>query len=232
MQKSAQGTVSGSATRAAGCWNRIGVRGDASCPELAARIHCRNCPVYSAAAAQLLDAEPPREYLTHWTGQVAIAGVERQRERRSVLVLRIGPEWLALSTAVLLEIAALRAVHAVPQRRDGAVLGLVNIRGELTVCMSLRQVLGLGADGAEDADREQGTYRRLVVLSCSGKKVACPVDEVHGIQRVAVDGIRPAPATVAGADASFTRGVFDWNGRPVGVLDEHLLFQAMNRGLS
>ncbi len=33
------------------CWNRIGVRGDGSCPELKRHIHCRNCPVYSAAAA-------------------------------------------------------------------------------------------------------------------------------------------------------------------------------------
>src|SRR4029077_5730556 len=26
------------------CWNRIGVRGDASCPELKHHVHCRNCP--------------------------------------------------------------------------------------------------------------------------------------------------------------------------------------------
>ena len=33
------------------CWNRIGVRGDGSCPELKQYVHCRNCPVYSAGAA-------------------------------------------------------------------------------------------------------------------------------------------------------------------------------------
>ena len=33
------------------CWNRIGVRGDRSCPELKQYVHCRNCPVYSAGAA-------------------------------------------------------------------------------------------------------------------------------------------------------------------------------------
>ena len=27
------------------CWNRIGVRGDASCPKLDDYVHCRNCPV-------------------------------------------------------------------------------------------------------------------------------------------------------------------------------------------
>ena len=45
------------------CWNKIGVRGDGSCPELERHAHCRNCPVYSAAAAQLLDAELPAGHL-------------------------------------------------------------------------------------------------------------------------------------------------------------------------
>ena len=35
------------------CWNKIGVRGDASCAELERHIHCRNCPTYSAAAVRL-----------------------------------------------------------------------------------------------------------------------------------------------------------------------------------
>ena len=39
------------------CWDRIGVQGDASCPELKQHVHCRNCPVYSAGAMQLLDRE-------------------------------------------------------------------------------------------------------------------------------------------------------------------------------
>ena len=37
------------------CWNKIGVWGNQECPELERVIHCRNCPVYSSAAARLLD---------------------------------------------------------------------------------------------------------------------------------------------------------------------------------
>ncbi|OZI19646.1 hypothetical protein CAL26_18760 [Bordetella genomosp. 9] len=36
------------------CWNRIGVRGDRSCPRLAEYIHCRECPVQEEAAKNLL----------------------------------------------------------------------------------------------------------------------------------------------------------------------------------
>ncbi len=44
------------------CWNRIGVEGNATCRELAKYIHCRNCPVYSAAGLQLLDRPLPADY--------------------------------------------------------------------------------------------------------------------------------------------------------------------------
>ncbi len=32
------------------CWNRIGVSGDRSCPELATVVHCHNCPVFSGSS--------------------------------------------------------------------------------------------------------------------------------------------------------------------------------------
>ena len=51
------------------CWNRIGVRGDASCPELADCAHCRHCATYSASAARLL-------YVTSWEcDEAAIGGM-------------------------------------------------------------------------------------------------------------------------------------------------------------
>ena len=42
------------------CWNRIGIRGDQSCPKLPEYVHCRNCPVYASAARRLLDRLPPQ----------------------------------------------------------------------------------------------------------------------------------------------------------------------------
>ena len=42
------------------CWNRIGIRGDKSCERLPEHVHCRNCPVYAAAAKRILDRLPPQ----------------------------------------------------------------------------------------------------------------------------------------------------------------------------
>src|SRR3981081_1849213 len=44
------------------CWNRIGVHGDRSCAELQRHIHCRNCPVFAAAARALLDVPAPADF--------------------------------------------------------------------------------------------------------------------------------------------------------------------------
>src|SRR5262245_11267233 len=125
------------------CWNRIGVQGDQSCPELVQHVHCRNCPVYAQAAVTLLEKESPPDYIAEWTGYVAMPAGKSDPDRRSILIFRIGTEWLGLPSHIVKEVAEHRAVHSVPHRRRGVLTGLVNIRGELLVCISLAHVLGL-----------------------------------------------------------------------------------------
>jgi chemotaxis-related protein WspD len=133
------------------CWNLIGVSGNGSCRELLRFVHCRNCPVYSTAAVQLLDRPVTEERRREWTGYY---GQERQLTtpaRISLVIFRLGGEWLALPTLAFQEVAERRRLHSLPHRRGGVVLGLVNVRGELLVCASLDRVLGLASPpGGED----------------------------------------------------------------------------------
>jgi len=213
------------------CWNGIGVRGDSSCPDLKQYIHCRNCPVYSAAAVDLLDIDLPADYLTHWTHQAANQDGLAKFGTHSVLVFRIGVEWLALPIAVLKEIVSLRTIHSIPHRRDGVLLGLANIRGELLICFSLGEVLGLGSPA--DLGREKHRVsERLLVIQRDGDRAVCPVDEVFGISRFHPRDLMPVPATIAKAAASYTRSVLPWQEKSVGVLDDELLFHTINRNLA
>lgn len=98
------------------CWSRIGIRGDRSCPLLAEHIHCRNCAVYSAAATRLLD----RYALQQEDHQQSIA-VENDVVTRSLLVFRLGEEWLALVTRCLVEVAPLQPIHSLPHQRSRAL---------------------------------------------------------------------------------------------------------------
>jgi chemotaxis-related protein WspD len=211
------------------CWNSIGVHGDSSCKELKQVIHCRNCSIYSRAASKLLDAEPPADYIAHWTEQASRKRDVAERATVSVLIFRIGKEWFALQSTSLTEIAALRRVHSIPNRRNGIVLGLVNIRGELVVCVSLRGILGIEA---AESDIHGEAARRMLVIQRDGASTVCPVDEVHGIERFTTRELGSLPATVAGASARYTCARLDWSGRSVGVLDERMLFQAVTRNVA
>ena len=217
------------------CWNRIGVYGDATCPLLAEHVHCRNCPVYSAAAIQVLDrshaGDASKLVLAEATRIFASEKRGEQRAAKSAFVFRIGGEWLALSMAVVDEVADLRAIHSLPHRRNGVVLGVANVRGELLVCVSLAQLLGI--DPAEPALSRQRrvVQRRLLVLRGPGGRLAFPVDEAHGAERFDESSLQPVPATVAKAAARYSRAVLPWNEQAVGLLDDELLFHSLNRSL-
>ena len=214
------------------CWNRIGVRGDSSCPELKKHIHCRNCPVFSAAAVDMLNGELPPDHLARWTGHVGQEKWVAELDTHSIIVFRIGAEWLALPTAVFKEIASIRAVHPLPHQPNRLVLGVTNIRGELLVCVSLQQLLGL--EGADDAGprQQRSLDERLLVVQRDGHRLVCPVDEVYGTQRFHPRELKDVPTTVAKATATYTRSILSWQGKAVGLLDDQLLFYSINRSLA
>jgi chemotaxis-related protein WspD len=123
------------------CWNRIGVWGNGECPELKKALHCHNCTVYSAAAAHLLEQELPEGYLDNWTAHFTTEAQAADEQSESALVFRIGSEWLALPPVHLQEIVEDRPIHSVPHLRKKILLGLVNIRGELLICVTLDELL-------------------------------------------------------------------------------------------
>lgn len=212
------------------CWSTIGVSGNGTCRELQKFVHCRNCPVYSAAGIQLLDRPLGAEYRRELTGHYAELKKVTQPARTSVLIFRLGPEWLALPTAAFQEVAERRSMHSLPHRRRSIVLGLVNVRGELLICVSLARLLGLAAEAARDKSRT--IYDRLLVTNWDGKRLTFPVDEVHGLQRFNRDEIKEPPATITKSALTYTRGIFVWRERAVGFLDPDSLFGDLNRNLS
>jgi chemotaxis-related protein WspD len=211
------------------CWNQIGVHGDASCPELPKFIHCRNCPVYSNAAVQLLDRPFLPQYRHEWSTHFARPKQPGVPAKASALVFRLHAEWLALRTQVFQEVAEHRLIHSLPHRQPGIVLGLVNIRGELLICVSLGHLLGLERTPSSQTLRR--TYDRLLVTSSDGNRLAFPADEVRGIHRFHLSELKEPPATLAKSNSSYTQGVLPWAGRSVGLLDADRLLSSLNRSL-
>ena len=211
------------------CWNRIGVRGDKSCPLLIEHIHCRNCTVYAAAAIRLLD----RYALQQDEAEVEYAQAPAAAQAsRSLLVFRLGEEWLALATRILVEVAAPVPVHTLPHPRGRALLGVANVRGALLTCLSLVELLGLDVSGAPAPAAGVRVAPRMLVLGAPGGHLLAAVDEVDGIHGFALDLLAEAERDNTLDPAKCSRGVLQWRGRSLRLLDEEQLLQTMIRSLA
>jgi chemotaxis-related protein WspD len=213
------------------CWNHIGVWGNGSCAELGTAIHCRNCPVYSGAAAGLLDREIDAGYLARSAAHYRTEKEDTVRETESAVIFRVGVEWLALPATVFQEVGELRPIHSLPHRRNGNVLGLANVRGALLVCVSLHALLGIEKT-TEVKDARRLVHERLLVVSRDGERLAFPVDEIHGIHRYHPGQLGEVPATVSKSTATYASAMLPWQERAVGVLDDQLLFYSLNKSLA
>jgi chemotaxis-related protein WspD len=223
------------------CWNRIGIRGDGSCPRLAEYVHCRNCPVHEDAAAKLLDRPVGDIDLATRHGDTANRSWEQEiamappggdtAEGVSVLIFRIGEEWLALPTAVFEQVTGIQRIHSLPHRRNPAMLGVVSIRGALVICASLVELLGLESSTVSGGSGG-AAFRRLLVVRFGEQSAVFPVDAVDGVRRFARNAYESVPATVARTARPHTRAVVHWQGRTIGLLDAALLFETLNRSLA
>ena len=216
------------------CWSRIGVQGDGSCPTLTQAVHCRNCQVFAAAGQVLFDRDSPPDYVAHWTRQLAEAPASSAAATLPLLVFRIAGEWLAMDACSLVEIVEPRRIHRVPHRTDRHFLGLANIRGELQLCVSLREVLGIGEPGEGGVagnvpDARSGSPPRLLVAHRDRTRWVFPVDEVEGVHRIPETSLEDLPHTVAKSARFYCRAVFSHCGKRVGLLAETRLFDALER---
>ncbi len=208
------------------CWNRIGVWGDRSCPELEMVVHCHNCPVFSAAGRQFLASPPPDGYVEAWTARLAEKEDEVSAEKQGVLLFRLGDEWLALSVAALREVIPLRPIHRIPFR-GGLLAGVVNVRGELHLSIRMDHLLGLAHRAEAEKERSRKAVPRLLVAGRGEETWVFRVEEVDRVQRLVMADLKPVPPTLSRAASRFTRGVFNNRDRVVGYLDDERLFNVL-----
>jgi chemotaxis-related protein WspD len=174
------------------------------------------------AGRRFLDAPSPPDYIDEWTARLAAAGDGGAREESSVLVFRLGDEWLALPVGVLVEVTRPRHPHRIPHR-GGLLAGVVNIRGELHLCVRFDLLLGLASREAESGRNNP----RLIVIRRQAEEWAFAADEVDQVHRLPAQSVTPSAPTLSRAAAKLTRGVFRSGERSVGLLDETRLFQAI-----
>jgi chemotaxis-related protein WspD len=217
------------------CWNRIGVWSHAAsrcCPQLQEIVHCRNCPVFAAAARKIFEGRSlPPDYLDEWCRHFAQPPPARQMlKHSSALVFRVGNEALALPIGVIDEICQPEMIHRLPHYAPVILRGIVNIHGQLRLCFSLAELLGI-EDSQLALEGKHRVFPRMMVVRRNESRFALLVDEVIGSHRYGREDILSVPASLSRALAKFIRGIFRDGEKSIGLLDEELLFQAMEKSL-
>ncbi|MGE3538865.1 MAG: chemotaxis protein CheW [Candidatus Tectimicrobiota bacterium] len=147
----------------------------------------------------------------------------------SVLVLRVGVTWLALPTQVCREVAEMRRLHTLPHRVGRLPLHLVNLRGELHLCLRLGQLLGLEPEPSALASPM--AYPRLVLIEYEAERWVVLVDALAGVESCPVsraqEGRPPLPPALEalhGGDLLWQETLLPW-------LDPTRLYAALRREL-
>ncbi|MDY6896597.1 MAG: chemotaxis protein CheW [Cyanobacteriota bacterium] len=222
------------------CWNVIGVTGNRSCRELSTYIHCRNCPVHSTAGRNLLERSYEENYRREWTdlfAQNTIGDYLKSdnlaiKNTVTVMIFRLQQEWLAISAEVFQQTTPSNTVHTIPHRSNKILRGLVNIRGELHLCISLNNLLNLKVGDINNQSINPVVYSRMLLMEKAGKAWVFAVDEVYGIHRFDCGELRNSAKNMMQINETFSKGFFQWKDYSVSYLDDELLFKVLDKKVS
>lgn len=187
----------------------------------------------TSAAAQLLDRNVSSDSLREWTDNVCVEQKLAEIDYRSILVFRIASEWMGIETAPLEEVTDASTVRRLPHRLGTLVQGIVSLRGEVLVCISLETLLGLQKQQQYSQQNPKTAPPRLVVCKTHAGKFAFVASEVYGVERYLTRELRPVPSTVLKSPNNYTAGILNWKDHlTIGCLDTARLLASIDKGLA
>ncbi len=179
-------------------------------------------------ALTLLNRPLPHDYKDSWTNiLVQEKNVYNLELEELYLFFRLRSEFFALSAITLKQVSEVRKIHALPHAKTAAVKGIVNIYGQIKVCVSLENLLELAP--AETVNTNSITYSRMIVIENSGQTWVFVADEVLGLQKIAHSRFENVPINLHKSSVNFLKGILSWEGKSIGILDEELMFSSLRR---
>jgi chemotaxis-related protein WspD len=178
------------------------------------------------SAIELLKRAPTPEYLQEWTGLLKNEKPKGADEARtSTLIFRLHHELLSFPTALFSEVTKSHTIHRIPYYSDEVILGLVNMRGQMRLCVALDKFLQIQSI----AGQENAPMEHMLIIEKDAAVWVFGVHEIIGIYQVNASEIGNPPVTIAKSSVNYLKGIFAYEKKNVGLLDENLLFYGLNR---
>lgn len=176
---------------------------------------------------KLLSRIPSQEYISENTRWVMkkIATEEALLEG-TIIIFRLSQEWFGIRTIALHEICETKIIHRIPHRSEKMLLGFVNVRGQLRICISMHAFLKIEQP---EENSIKNALKFIVVQQQEEDIWVFPVDEVLGIYHIKQSQITNIPITVSQSETNLLKGIIQLEMKRVGYLDEQLLFKKLKR---
>ncbi len=136
---------------------------------------------------------------------------QRKEARQRYLAFRLGQEWFGLDVKHIREISRLENVTRVPLT-PSHVLGVTNLRGNITAVVDVRGVLGTATPAITAS-------ARIVVASLPGLEAGIMAEQVSEVVEIAASQIEPPLLTLGHERGKYSSGVVQQNNRTLVILN-------------
>lgn len=122
-------------------------------------------------------------------------------EEASIVLLefRLAQESYALETRHVQEVYPLKDLTAMPCT-PAFVLGMVNVRGNITPVIDIKKFFDLPDKGLTD-------LHRIIIVQGSGIEFGLLADVIVGVRTIAADSLQPPLPTLIGIHSDYLKGV-------------------------
>lgn len=211
------------------CWESIGVFGAGVCELLDDYHHCKNCPIYAISGRNLFERDISPDLISEWTSIISLPKESESVNKTSLVIFRIADEWLGLNTNVFQEAVVSRYIHFVPSRTNEYFHGIINVNGELLMCISIAKLLNLPNIQRESIKDNDKLFKNVLIIFDNNIRYAFPADEFLGVASVSNEDMTNPPLTVTKADNTITSAIILHKSKSVSIIDEQKLFSLINR---
>lgn len=183
------------------------------------------------SAQRLLARAPDQKYIGEWTKLIGQKKDEStEKVEISVIIFRLGTKWLAIPATVFSEIYRNFRIHTIPQRSNSILLGIVNFRGQLALCVNMQKVLGIESIPSNHESEEKTHLQIMMAIQKEKELWVFRAAELFGIFHCDAASVQNVPPQVLKLKNNCLRGFIKWNEKQVGLLDEELLFAKLRVG--
>ena len=181
------------------------------------------------SANKLFDRPPDISYLEEWT-QLLAHPAEKTEENKetSIVVFRLSNEWFSLSTLIFSEISVQHVINPIPCQKNSLLLGIVNLKGQLRICFSMQELLGIKKETKTFRKKILSShYPRLGAISDGSSLWTFPIEEVDGIYQFDLSTMSNVPVNVLNSKENYLKGAITLNEKKIYIISEELLFQSL-----